>query len=495
MSFVDIRFLVFLPVVWILHFLLPKRLRWVLLLIASYIFYMAWKPIYGLLLFCITALDYVAALGIARSTTQHERRAWLGLSLAGNLGILFTFKYFNFLVGSFVTALHALGTGIDAPLLSLLLPIGISFHVFQSISYTIDVYLGRAEATRHFGKFALYVSFFPQLVAGPIERPGGLLAQILAEPSFRLDRARSGALLILWGFFKKLVIADNIAPAVAAVFSAPDTFTGPSIMIAAALFSYQIYCDFSGYTDIARGVAKLFGYDLMLNFNRPYASQSISEFWRRWHISLSAWFREYVYIPLGGNRGGTILKYRNLAVTFLLSGLWHGAAWTFVVWGGLNALYMIVSDATIVVRGVVTSFIFRGPFTRMLGVWRTICTFSIVTVTWIFFRAANFHTAWYMITHLGSGFGTFATSVTTLSGIQANVLMGTSISALECVPVGIMGIVALESVDYLRAHGIFHGFAQRVPRPVRLGFYGLAAFSILIFGQFSTAIPFIYFQF
>ncbi len=495
MSFVDIRFLLFLPAVFLLHYAVPVRARWLVLLVASYIFYMAWKPEYGVLLLCITAIDYVCALRIHDNTNPHIRRAWLITSLICNLGILFFFKYFNFLTGAVLAAVHALHGGSGVPFLTVLLPIGISFHVFQSLSYTFDVYRKHVVPTAHFGKFALYVSFFPQLVAGPIERPTGLLRQINEGVTFDLDRARTGMQLIAWGFFKKLVIADNLAPAVNAVYANPDQFSGPTVLLTLVFFSYQIYCDFSGYTDIARGVARLFGYELMLNFNRPYASQSIAEFWRRWHISLSSWFREYVYFPLGGSRAGTIVTYRNLAVTFLLSGLWHGASWTFVVWGGLNALYMIVSDATSELRTLIFRIMLRGRGTRIHAVWRTLCTFALVSCTWVFFRAPDFSSALHLFSRIPKEWGVFVTQLTSLSGIQHSLFMDTSLATLEGVPIAILSVALLETIDLVRSRGAIRPFMRRVPRALRLAVYCTASICILIFGQFSTAIPFIYFQF
>jgi alginate O-acetyltransferase complex protein AlgI len=495
MSFVDFRFLAFLPIVMGIHYLLPQRFRWALLLVASYVFYMAWKPEYGLLLLLITTIDFVAGIQMGKERSARERRAWLCLSLAGNLGILFTFKYFNFAFGSLQSLLRAFGNHAALPALSLLLPIGISFHVFQSVSYTIEVYLRRVEPTRHFGKFALYVSFFPQLVAGPIERPTHLLRQINEGRSFVLDDARNGAKLIVWGFFKKLVIADNLAPAVAAVYAAPSHFPGPSLMIVAAFFSYQIYCDFSGYTDIARGTAKLFGYDLMLNFNRPYASQSVREFWQRWHISLSTWFRDYLYIPLGGNRVPELRHYENLMVTFLLSGLWHGANWTFVAWGGMNGGYLVLSDLTKPVRDTMTRTVFRGPFQMLLGCCRTVFTFSLVSLTWVFFRSPDFTTAAYMLTHMTTGVRSFLASLTSLAGLQHVVFMGTTVSAPMGLPAALCGIVVLEVVDYYRAHGVFGPALARVARPMRFALYGAGAFCVLAFGRFASSVPFIYFQF
>jgi alginate O-acetyltransferase complex protein AlgI len=497
MSFVDIRFLVFLPVVFVLHYAMPERFRWLLLLIASYIFYAAWKPEYTVLLFAITVLDFVAGINIAATENKHMRRVWLGASLIGNLGILFVFKYFNFAFASIEAFLAALKLGANVPFLTLVLPIGISFHVFQSISYTVDVYKKKVAPTRHLGKFALFVSFFPQLVAGPIERPTHLLQQILRGGEFELDAARNGMKLIAWGYFKKLVIADNLAPAVAAVYAAPSHFPGPSLIIATFLFAYQLYCDFSGYTDIARGVAKLFGYDLMLNFERPYAARSVGEFWRRWHISLSSWLRDYLYYPLamGGKRITPVRLYASLVITFVLIGLWHGANWTYVMMGFIFGCYLVIGSITESWRNQIANKLGVKRFPALRHTLQVIITFSLVSLAWIFFRAPDLHTAFYFLTHLFSRTGEFINSVKSSASFRHVVLMDTEITGLHGMIIAVPAIVFLETVDYLRAHGKFAAFFSRVPRIVRFCLYAAFAVGVLVFGQFATLIPFIYFQF
>jgi D-alanyl-lipoteichoic acid acyltransferase DltB (MBOAT superfamily) len=325
------EFALFFPVVVFLYFAVQSRHRWALLLAASCVFYMAAIPAYILILAFTIGTDYVAGLLIERARGRW-RAVWLAASVAANLGVLFFFKYYDFAVGSAGPLARMLGMPVPSPL-NLILPIGLSFHTFQALSYTIEVYRGRYPAERHLGIFALYVMFFPQLVAGPIERPAHLLPQFREDHRFDPAKARDGLRLMAWGLLKKVVIADRLAIITNQVFLAPTTYAGPHLTLATLAFAYQIYCDFSGYTDIARGSARVIGFELRRNFNSPYAAASVQEFWRRWHMSLSTWFRDYVYIPLGGSRQGDARRDRNVIVTFLASALWHGANWTFLVWG------------------------------------------------------------------------------------------------------------------------------------------------------------------
>ncbi|CAN5908465.1 hypothetical protein BH23GEM7_BH23GEM7_20090 [soil metagenome] len=350
MLFNSLQFLFFFPVVVALYFATPHRFRWTLLLAASYYFYACWKPEYLLLIIASTLVDYGAALGMGAAATQARRKAFLALSLGSNLGLLFAFKYFNFFNESARALFDQFNLFYGVPAFDVLLPVGISFYTFQTLSYTIDVYRGQREPERHLGIFALYVSFFPQLVAGPIERSTRLLPQFFEKHEFSADRVSSGLRLILWGFFKKIVIADRLAIYVNEVYGNPAGFDGPTLLLATYFFAFQIYCDFSAYSDIAIGAARVMGFELMQNFRRPYFARSIHEFWQRWHISLSTWFRDYVYIPLGGNRVPFWRWYVNLFAVFLVSGLWHGANWTFVVWGGLHGFYLVFSLMTRNVR-------------------------------------------------------------------------------------------------------------------------------------------------
>ena len=393
MLFNSIQFLLFFPIVAILYFLAPHRWRWILLLGASYYFYMSWRPDFLILIVISTLIDYTAGRLMGRTPEKAKRKKYLALSLASNLGLLLTFKYFNFILSSISATLDFLQVDQNIPELNLLLPVGISFYTFQTLSYSIDVYRGKKEPEKHLGIFALYVSFFPQLVAGPIERSIHLLPQFHQKHPFDSMRITSGFQQILWGFLKKVVIADNLAALVNTVYNSPTEFNSTELLIGTYLFSFQIFCDFSGYSDIAIGVAKILGYDLMENFRRPYFSKSIAEFWRRWHISLSTWFRDYLYIPLGGSHVNTLHKVRNIFIIFIVSGLWHGANWTFVIWGFLNAVYFLPilllkqnrKNIEIVAKGS------RLPSIKEFI--QIAVTFLMTTFAWIFFRAESIHAA------------------------------------------------------------------------------------------------------
>lgn len=337
MLFNSFAYAIFLPIVFALYWLLPHKYRWALLLVASYYFYMSWNVKYvGLILFT-TIASYVAALLMEKYENKKAKKIVLLATAVLCLGVLFFFKYFNFVSSSVAELLSLISIQFSPLTLKLLLPVGISFYTFQTLSYVIDVYRGDVKAEHHFGYYATFISFFPQLVAGPIERTENLLPQIKAQHTFDYEQATYGLKLMAWGFFKKIVIADSLSVYVSKVYNAPQSFEGFALILATVFFTFQIYCDFSGYSDIAIGTAKLMGINLMTNFKSPYFSTSIKEFWSRWHISLSTWFRDYVYIPLGGNRVSKVRHALNLLITFLVSGLWHGANWTFVLWGGYTA--------------------------------------------------------------------------------------------------------------------------------------------------------------
>jgi D-alanyl-lipoteichoic acid acyltransferase DltB (MBOAT superfamily) len=385
-------FAVFFPVVTAAYFLAPGRFRWAILLAASSIFYMAFIPAYVLILYGMIVVDYAAGLLIERAAGR-RRRLLLALSLISNVGLLAVFKYYGFAARTAEQVAAAFGIQASLPALGWVLPIGLSFHTFQAMAYTIEVYRGRWPAERHLGIYALYVMFFPQLVAGPIERPGNLLPQLHRTYAFDTDRVANGLKLMAWGLFKKVVIADRLAVAVNAVYATPDAFHGPAIVLATVFFAFQIYCDFSGYSDIAIGSAEVLGVRLMTNFRRPYLSRSIREFWTRWHISLSTWFRDYVYIPLGGrprtDESPGIGPYASLMITFLVSGLWHGANWTFVVWGALNGLYLAFGRFTEPWRARLRAASGLAGHPRLLGAFQTACTFGLITIAWVFFRASS----------------------------------------------------------------------------------------------------------
>ena len=369
-----------------------------MLLLASLYFYMAWKPEYVLLiLFCI-GVNFAAGLMLERAESRLGRRLVLITALTLSLALLFYFKYAEFISYTIQRVFNYIGLSYPIGSFSIVLPVGISFFTFQALSYTIDVYLGNIKAERHFGYFALFVLYFPQLVAGPIMRADSLIPQLREERSFLPAKATEGLRLILWGLFIKTVVADNLAVYVNAVYNNITTFSGFTIMLATIAFAFQIYCDFAGYSYIAMGSAKVMGIELICNFNYPYISRSIKEFWYRWHISLSTWFRDYVYIPLGGNRQGDFRKYLNLFITFALSGLWHGAAWNFMIWGTLHGFYLIFENIVIRLWTKIQPKRINSKWS-LNGV-KIIFTFALVCFAWIFFRANSVTDAIYAINHL-----------------------------------------------------------------------------------------------
>ncbi len=389
MLFNSLQFVFFFPIVVAAYFALNPKYRWILLLLASYYFYMCWNYKYIVLIILSTVVDYFAGIILHKTERRRLRILVLMASLATNLGLLFFFKYFNFFGESVNYLLDKVNIFYNVPAYDFLLPVGISFYTFQTLSYTIDIYKRKQEPEYHFGRFALFVSFFPQLVAGPIERSVNLLPQFSKVYTFEYERVKNGLLLMGWGFFKKVVIADRLAEYVNMVYNNPQDFAGLHNIIATFFFSFQIYCDFSGYSDIAIGAALVLGYKLMTNFRRPYFSQNIREFWTRWHISLSTWFRDYVYISLGGN---SVVKWRwyyNLFITFLVSGLWHGAEWTFVIWGAIHGLYLVIAIVTLKYREAINDWIGISKFPGLYKLVQILITFVLVYFSWIFFRASD----------------------------------------------------------------------------------------------------------
>lgn len=396
MLFNSIQFLLFFIVVTTAYFVIPHKFRWVLLLAASCYFYMAFVPIYILILAGTIVVDYFAGIFIERSEGKNKR-VFLIASLIANIGVLAMFKYYNFLNDNLTQLLGIANLTNPVPVLKILLPIGLSFHTFQAMSYTIEVYRGNQKAEKHFGIYALYVMFYPQLVAGPIERPQNLLHQFHEKHVFDYDLMVEGLKQMAWGFFKKLVIADRLSIYVNAVYNNVDQHSGISLLVATFFFSVQIYCDFAGYSDIAIGAAKIMGFRLMTNFKRPYLSTSVSEFWKRWHISLSTWFKDYLYISLGGNRVAISRLIFNLFFVFLVSGLWHGANWTFVIWGGLNGLFLILAYIYNPYKNKVNMFLGLSNFPKLHHILQIGLTFILIAFSWIFFRATNFSEAYTII--------------------------------------------------------------------------------------------------
>lgn len=392
MLFNSLSYAVFLPIVFALYWLLQHKYRWILLLVASYYFYMSWNPKYVVLIFGTTVISYLSAILLEKS--EHKKMILICATTVC-LGVLFIFKYYNFMIESIVGVLRNFSLNINVNTLNLILPVGISFYTFQTLSYVIDVYRGNIKAEKHFGYYATFISFFPQLVAGPVERTVNLLPQIKKENHFDYSLATYGLKLMAWGYFKKLVIADGLGMYVDKIYNYPMNYRGFCFVVATLFFTIQIYCDFSGYSDIAIGTAKLMGINLMTNFKSPYLSSSIKEFWSRWHISLSTWFRDYVYIPLGGSKKGNLKHNRNLLVTFLASGLWHGANWTYVIWGGLHGFAQIIEKNIGKKRADKTTAI----------IIRTFVVFAFCNVAWIFFRANSIGDIGYIFSHFLDGIG------------------------------------------------------------------------------------------
>jgi D-alanyl-lipoteichoic acid acyltransferase DltB (MBOAT superfamily) len=392
MLFNSIDFAIFLPIVFILYWFATKgnlRLQNILLLVSSYFFYACWDWRFMFLLIFSTLLDYFTGIKIHEATNQRKKMFWLWLSIGVNLGFLGVFKYYNFFATSFADGLSLLGFKANLGSLQVILPVGISFYTFHGLSYVLDLYKNRIKPERNFIDYSVFVSFFPLLVAGPIERATHLLPQILKIREFDYSKAVDGLRQILWGLFKKIVIADNCAEYANTIFNNSADYSGSTLVLGALFFTFQIYCDFSGYSDIALGTARLFGIELLRNFAFPYFSRDIAEFWRRWHISLSSWFKDYLYIPLGGSKGGMWMKIRNTFIIFLVSGFWHGANWTFIVWGFLNALYIMPSIVFNTNRTHL-DIVAKGRYLPTVKEFLSIgLTFSLTVFAWIFFRAAN----------------------------------------------------------------------------------------------------------
>ena len=405
MLFNSIDFAIFLPIVFILYWFVTEKnlkLQNFLIVIASYLFYGWWDWRFLSLILFSTLVDYSVGLRLKDEENQNKRKILLWISILVNLGFLGFFKYYNFFLENFTTAFSFFGTEINANSLNIILPVGISFYTFQTLSYTIDVYKRKLEPTKNYIAFSAFVSFFPQLVAGPIERATSLLPQFYKKRIFDYSKAVDGMRQILWGLFKKVVIADNCAEYANLIFNNSDNYSGSTLIVGAIFFTFQIYGDFSGYSDIAIGTSILFGFDLKRNFAFPYFSRDIAEFWRRWHISLSTWFRDYLYIPLGGSRGGTWMKVRNTFIIFIVSGFWHGANWTFMVWGALNAIYFLPLLLTNTNRNNLEIVAHGKLLPNMRELILMLTTFSLTVLAWIFFRAENITHAFRYISEIFS---------------------------------------------------------------------------------------------
>ncbi len=478
MLFNSIHFALFLPVVFMLYwFVTNKNLQFqnVLLLLASYFFYACWDERFLLLLIFSTLLDYFSGIKINGATSHTIKRYWLWLSIGVNLGVLGVFKYYNFFASSFAAALAHLGMQVHPATLHIILPVGISFYTFHGLSYVIDIYNGRVKPATNLVSYGVFVSFFPLLVAGPIERATHLLPQIQKSRRFDYGKAVNGLKQILWGLFKKVVIADHCAEFANLIFNNAAAYSGSTLVLGAIFFTFQIYCDFSGYSDIAIGTAKLFGIDLLRNFAYPYFSRNIAEFWRRWHISLSSWFRDYLYIPLGGSRAGTWKKIRNTFIIFLVSGFWHGANWTFIAWGLLNALFIMPSIISGTNRNNLDT-VARGkqlPSVKELFLMGT--TFGITVFAWIFFRSPTLASALHYIA------GIFSASLFSLPTVRPVMLL-----------LLVMVFLLLEWLGREEQFAI-EKLGIGWPRFARWGLYYIILYAIILFSDVDQT--FIYFQF
>lgn len=499
MLFNSFSFLIFFPTVTALYFAIPHRYRWLLLLTASCIFYMAFIPYYILVLFVTIVIDYYAGIKIGSAQSAAGKKAFLVISIISTCLVLFIFKYFNFFNTNLGVVADFLNWNYPIGALNIILPIGLSFHTFQSLSYVIEVYRGHQKVERNFGIYSLYVMFYPQLVAGPIERPQNLLHQFYERHHFDYERVATGIKRMLWGFFSKVVIADNLATYVNTVYSSPETHSGLTLAVATLFFAIQIYCDFSGYANIAIGSAQVMGFKLMENFKNPYLSSSISDFWRRWHISLSTWFKDYVYIPLGGNRSGQTRKSFNLITIFLLSGLWHGANWTYVVWGLTHGIYLMVGD---IFNKTVNKIGF--PFPENLAFAKTffqkLYVFLLVLVAWVFFRSETLTDAQNIITRAAGDIISLPKTLA-IAAIETNAEVLKDIIRPTLIDRGLENILflwllaliflGLELIDYYQ--GLIPTF-DRGRRWIRWAVYAAIVLAVMNLGV-TREIPFIYFQF
>jgi alginate O-acetyltransferase complex protein AlgI len=480
MIFNSIDFALFLPIVFGLYwFVTNKNLKAqnILLLLSSYVFYAWWDEKFLLLLMFSTFLDYFTGIRMHLAKTIGYKKFWFWLSISVNVGFLAVFKYFNFFAASFATLLESCGLKVDVWTLNIILPVGISFYTFHGLSYVIDIYKERIKPERDFVDYAVFVSFFPLLVAGPIERATHLLPQIQRPRIFDYTKAVDGLRQILWGLFKKVVVADGCAEYANLIFNGADDYTGSTLLMGAIFFTFQIYCDFSGYSDIALGTARLFGIELLRNFSFPYFSRDIAEFWRRWHISLSTWFRDYLYIPLGGSKGGTWMKVRNTFIIFIVSGFWHGANWTFIVWGALNALYfmpLLLTNSNRSNLEIVAKGRYFPSLREFLGM---ILTFTMALIGWIFFRAKDMSAALSFIKNM----------------FTESLLKEPDIPELAYVPVVFIFILLL--IEWMGREGKYalETFSTNWYTPIRWLFYAVLIGCIIVLSGKEQ--EFIYFQF
>lgn len=494
MSFTSLQFIIFFPVVFFAFYAVPKRYQWVLLLASSYYFYMCWKPEFIVLILLSTCIDYFSAQNIWRASSHSGKKFWLAVSVVTNLSLLFFFKYFNFFGENVNAIFKAISIPMSVPALDIILPVGISFYTFQTMSYTIEVYRGNIEPERHFGYFALFVTYFPQLVAGPIETPQSLLPQLRREHDFSYDDAVYGIKLMAWGFFKKLVVADTAALFVDKIYNnMSGDLNGIGIAIATFLFAMQVYCDFGGYSDIARGCARMMGVTLMKNFVSPYFfSRSIREYWSRNHISLSKWFTQYVYIPLGGGRCGVVRKYINNTIAFLLSGLWHGADWSFVVWGGLQSVYINIGD--LLRRMTHREHLIPIKQPKLLAFCEIVVTCCLSCFSLIFFRANNITDG--LIAARGIFGALFDLRASLASGWANGFGFGVN-GGIGYYNLAVMlsSLLVLFVFDFANEKLDVIARTSRMPRVAQCGVYVVFMVYLLMSIQWFSGNSFIYFQF
>jgi alginate O-acetyltransferase complex protein AlgI len=483
MLFNSIDFAIFLPIVFILYWFATNenlKLQNALLLVASYFFYACWDWRFLFLLMFSTLLDYFTGLKMQDANNQKNKRFWFWLSITVNLGFLGVFKYYNFFAESLAEAISHFGLQVNPWTLNVILPVGISFYTFHGLSYVIDIYKDRIKAERNFVDYAVFVSFFPLLVAGPIERATHLLPQIKKERIFDYTKAVDGLRQILWGLFKKIVIADNCAQFANQIFNNSADYSGSTLVLGAIFFTFQIYGDFSGYSDIALGTARLFGIELLRNFAFPYFSRDIAEFWRRWHISLSSWFRDYLYIPLGGSKGGTLMKIRNTFIIFIVSGFWHGANWTFIIWGALNAFYFLPLLLSNKNRNNLETVAQGKLVPTVKELFQIIVTFGLTVFAWIFFRAENLSHA---LSYVSGIFSKSLFSIPKFSIVKD--ARGTIVIVFLFVLIEWLG----REQQYAIAN-----LGLNWKRPLRWSFYVCIVFLLFMYMK-TEETPFIYFQF
>jgi len=487
MDLYSLNFATFFFIVIAVYYIVPVRFRWTILLAASYYFYGSFKIQYlGLIVFS-TLITYTTALFMDGRQKKNRKKHLLLISIICNMGLLFVFKYFNFFQSSLINAFSLWEIPYGERLLHLVVPVGISFYIFQLVSYSVDVYHGHMPPEKHLGVFALYVAFFPKLLAGPIERAKQFLPQLHEGHQWDWGRATNGFKLIVWGLFKKLVVADRLAVFVDLVFANPGNYEGPSLALATVLYSFQIYCDFSGYTDVAIGASQVLGFKLMDNFDRPYSARSIAEFWRRWHISFSTWLRDYLYIPLGGNRVMPVRLYINLVIVFLVCGFWHGANWTFIEWGLIHGLYLIVGLASQGIRSKITHALGLDRIPAFHRGLQVFTTFILVSLAWVFFRAESLYDAIYVVTHLHTGWADI------FAGNKLGSILFLEKPKVQLI-IALCSLVFVWFIHFIETHDNMRNMLSKKPFYLRWAIYYVMLISVLLLYAQSSQ-RFIYFQF